>query len=205
MPSAEAVQETVDISAISQLILKERESRDLGRWNDLRDCFHDDAEIHVSWFRGGPDGFVEGSIDMARRQVMARHRLSPIRVLLARDRAVATMSAIIEIPSTIDGIEMNLLSYTRFVYRAERRDGAWRLRGFTAIYVRDELTPAIPGHSIVIDPGALQPFRRTYRMLSYVLSRSGYQVDSGLAGEDRPDLVQALLDEVYGWAGLRAA
>lgn len=205
MPSADAVRETVDISTISQLILKERESRDLGRWNDLRDCYHGDADIHVSWFRGDPDGFVAGSIDMARRQVLAKHRLSPIRVVLAGDRAIATMNAIIEIPSTIDGVEMNLLSYVRFVYRAERRDGVWRLYSFTAIYVRDELTPAIPGHSVTIDPGVLQPFRRTYRMLSYVLSRGGYEVDGGLAGEDRPDLVQALMHEVFGWAGLQAA
>jgi hypothetical protein len=113
------------------------------------------------------------------------------------------MSAIIEIPATIDGVEMNLLSYIRFVYRAERRDGRWRLYSFTAIYMRDELTPAIAGHSITVDPRDLQPFRRSYRMLSYVLSRSGYKVDGALAGDDRPDLVQALMGEVYGWAGFQ--
>jgi hypothetical protein len=36
------------------------------------------------------------------------------------------------------------LSYTRFVYRAERRDGTWRIVSFDAVYLRDELTPAIP-------------------------------------------------------------
>jgi hypothetical protein len=103
------------------LILKERESRDLGRWEDMRGCFHADSRIRISWFRGNGADFVKGSIDMARRNVLAKHPLSPIRVALAGDRAVATMSAIIEIPVELKAAAMNLLSYTRFVYRAERR------------------------------------------------------------------------------------
>ena len=128
----------------------------------------------MSWFRGNGADFVQGSIDMARRNVLAKHRLSPIHVVLSGHRAVATMSAIIEIPARLQDIEMNLLSYTRFVYRAERREDQWRVFSFDAIYVRDELLPAIPGHSISIDPRELQAFRPTYRLLSYVLSQQGY-------------------------------
>ena len=200
----QSIRDAADISAITQLILKERESRDLGRWDEMRDCFHPDSQIRVTWFRGNGADFVKGSIDMARRNVLAKHRLSPIRVVLSGDRAVATMSAIIDIPTTLDGIEMNLLSYTRFVYRAERRADQWRILSFDAIYLRDELTPAVPGHSISIDPRELQSFRPSYRLLSYVLSRQGgYKVDSDLAGVDRPELTKALMHEVYGWAGLK--
>jgi len=45
------------------------------------------------------------------------------------------------------------------------------------VYLRDELTPATPGHSIVIDPDELKPFRPSYRLLSYVLSQQDYTVD----------------------------
>lgn len=201
MDLPQSVRDAVDISAITQLILKERESRDLGRWDDMRACFHPDSQIRVSWFRGNGADFVKGSIDMARRNVLARHRLSPIRVFLSRNRAVATMSAIIEIPAQPQGIEMNLLSYTRFVYRAERREDQWRVFSFDAIYMRDELTPAIPGHSISIDPRELQAFRPTYRLLSYILSKQGYAIDTELAGNDRPESVRALMQEVFTWAG----
>ena len=51
--------------------------------------------------------------------------------------------------------------------------------------------PAIPGHSISIDPRELQAFRPTYRLLSYVLSQQGYTVDAEMAGEDRPETVRA--------------
>ena len=99
---------------------------------------------------------------------------------------------------------MNLLSYTRFIYRAERREDQWRIFSFDAIYLRDELTPAIPGHSISIDPSELQSFRPPYRLLSYILSNEGYTVDAELAGADRPESIQALMREVFTWAGVKA-
>jgi hypothetical protein len=58
-----------------------------------------------------------------RRNVLAKHRLSPLHAVFSGDRAVCTMPAIIEIPVELKATAMNLLSYTRFVYRAERRAG----------------------------------------------------------------------------------
>ena len=63
-----------------------------------------------------------------------------------------------------------------------------------------------PGPHVTIDPQALHGYRRSYRLLSYVLSKQGgYKVDTELAGDDRPDLVQTLMREVRDWAGLKAA
>ena len=36
------VRDAADVSAVSQLVLRERTSRDLGLWEQMRDCFHDD-------------------------------------------------------------------------------------------------------------------------------------------------------------------
>jgi hypothetical protein len=91
-----------------------------------------------------------------------------------------------QLPLTLKGVELNLATYSRFLYRTERRNGRWGIMGFDAIYIRDELTPAIPGQSITIDKNDLKDFRPTYRMLSYYLASRGYAVDSNLAGEDRP-------------------
>lgn len=74
--------------------------------------------------------------------------------------------------------------------------------GFDAIYMRDQLTPAIPGQSISINPEELEGFRSTYRMLSYYLKSQNYEMDSNLAGEDRPDLVEAMNRELCDWAGI---
>ncbi len=68
-------------------------------------------------------------------------------------------------------------------YRVERREERWRLSGFEGVYVRDELVPCVPGQTISIAPGELAQFRASYRLLSYVLSRNGYQVNSDVPGE----------------------
>jgi hypothetical protein len=108
--------EAADISEITQLILRERESRDLGRWKEMRECFHDDALIRISWITGNADEFVQGSIDMARRGVLAKHRLGPVLVRVGKDRAVATLGGAIDIPVKVDGIDAQLSSYARFLY-----------------------------------------------------------------------------------------
>jgi SnoaL-like domain len=194
--------ESADVSAITQLILRERESRDLGRWERMKDCFWPDSLVRVSWFRGNGADFVTGSIDMARRGVPAKHRLGPVHVTLSGNRAVASLSGIIDLPVKIKGVEATLSTHSRFLYRAEKREGRWRIIGFDAIYMRDELTPMIPGQVITIDPSEVESFRPSYRLLLYYLKTQGYEVDSGLAGEDRPDLVEALNRELYGWAGV---
>jgi SnoaL-like domain len=191
-----------DITTITQLILRERESRDLQRWETMRGCFWPDSVVRVSWFRGNGPDFVTGSMDMAKRGIPAKHRLGPILVRLAGDRAVASLSGIIDLPVKLKGVEATLSTHARFLYRAERRQGEWRIFGFDAVYMRDELTPAISGQQIVIDPSEVVDFRPSYRMLSYYLKSQKFTIDSELAGEDRPDLVNALYRELFGWARL---
>ncbi len=202
MDLPKAVLDAADVSAVTQLILRERESRDLGRWERMRDCFWPESEVRVSWYRGDGAGFVDGSIDMAKRGVLAKHRVTPILVNLNGNRAVAAMPSIIDLPVKLHGVELILSAHARFLYRAEKRADVWRLMGFDAIYMRDELTPAIPGRSITIDPEAVKGFRPTYRLLAYYMTSQGYQVDPDLAGEDRPDSVAAMNAEIYGWAGI---
>lgn len=196
------VLDSADITELTQLIVRERTSRDLGRWDTMRACFWPDSLVRITWFRGTGADFVAGSIDMARRKVLAKHRLMPILVTLAGNRAIATLVASIDLPVTLQNVDMNLATLARLLYRVERRDGRWGIVGFDAIYMRDELTPAIPGQGISINPNEVKSYRASYRMLSYYLSKQGYDIDSNLAGEDRPDLVEALNREVFGWAGL---
>lgn len=199
----DSIQESADITAITQLILRERASRDMADWDTMRDCFHPDSKVKLSWFDGSGPQFVDGSIDMARRGMFAKHRLAPVLVSLAGDRAVASLTAIIDIPRVIDGVELILSAHGRFIYRAERRDDEWRIFSFDCIYMRDELTPAIPGQPIGIDPAEIQDFRPSYRNLAWCLMKTGYEVDQDLPGDDRPETVETLMQEVNDWAGLK--
>ena len=93
-------------------------------------------------------------------------------------------------------------SHVRLLLRAERRAAVWRLSGFDSVHLRDEIAAAIPGQIVTIDPEAVRAFRPSYPLLSYYLASRGFPVPDDLPGIDRPDLVDALVREVYGWAGL---
>lgn len=198
----QAVLEATDISAVSQLVLRVFVSRDLGLWEQMRDCFHDDSMVRISWIKASGPEFVRRSKEMAERNVQASHRLGPIFVTLAGDRAIAQLAAIIDIPFTLKAIEVTMSSHGRLLFRVERREGVWRLFGFDAVYLRDEISPVFPGQAVAVDPDAVRTFRPSYRLLSYCLTSGGFPVPNDLAGVDRPDLVDALVREIYGWAGL---
>ncbi len=200
--SAASVLEAAHVSTITQLVLAERECRDMGRWERMKACYHPDGQVRISWFQGNAHEFVDASHEMAQRGVPAKHRLGPVAVRLAGQRAVATLVAMIDIPATLKGVAVQLTSHARVFYRAEQRDGVWKLSSFEVFYMRDELHPQIPGESVPVTAAEVAGFRASYRMLSLVLASGGYTVRDDLAGEDRPESVEALCREIYGWAGL---
>ena len=192
------------VSAITQRVLAERECRDLGRWDRMKDCYHADAMVRISWFQGNGHDFVDASREMARRGVLAKHRLGPVSVRVNGERAVASMAVIIDIPARVRGVDLMLSSHARVFYRAQLRDGEWRLSSFEVFYMRDELVAQVPGEAVPVVAADVAGFRRAYRFLSFVLAQGGFAVRDDLAGEDRPETVESLCREIYGWAGLEA-
>jgi hypothetical protein len=177
-----AVLEAADVSAVSQLILRERLSRDLGLWEQMRDCFHDDSVVRISWINASGPEFVRRSKEMAERGVQVSHRLGPIFVTLAGDRAIAQLAAIVDIPFTLTGTAVMISSHTRLLLRAERRASIWRLFGFDAVYLRDEIAPVILGQTVTIDSEAVKAFRPTYRLLPIVSHSADFRCPMTLLG-----------------------
>ena len=198
IPSATqaAIDEAAHVSAITQLVLAERECRDMGRWERMKSCYHADGIVRISWFQGNAHEFVDASREMARRQVLAKHRLGPVAVRIAGHRAVATMVIAIDIPAVLKGVEVLLSNKARVFYRAELRAGAWKLSSFEVFYMRDEMAPRVPGQVIPVTAADLASYRQSYRCLAFVLASQGYAVRDDLAGEDRPDSVEALCREI---------
>ena len=198
----EALAQAAHVNAITQLVLAERECRDMGRWERMKACYHPDAVVRISWFQGNAHDFVDASRDMAGRGVLAKHRLGPVSVRVSGVRAVASLGVTIDIPSQARGVELMLSSHARVFYRAELRRGEWRLSSFEVFYQRDELAARIPGEAVPVSAADVAGYRPAYRFLSFVLAQGGFAVRDDLAGEDRPESVATLCDEIYGWAGL---
>lgn len=169
----------------------------------MADCFFDDSCVEISWFQGTGKAFAEASRGMYHERGMhVKHRLGPVLVTLNGERAVATVSGIIDIPQVIDGVAITLSSHTLFLYKVEKRQGAWGLMSFEAIYRRDEIVPVIPGQTITVPEDELRRYRPSYRYLAWINERNGYVVNNDLAGEDRPETVAAILQATFDWAGL---
>jgi hypothetical protein len=189
-----------DVDALTQLVLRERQGRDRGWWTQMRECFAHDATIRLSWFEGTADEFIAGSQAMAARGDQASHRLSPPVVHVMGDRAVVELPMIVEFRTVIDGVEADLASMGRLLYRAASRDDRWRIVRMDAIYQRDTLAPSIPGTPLHVSAEDLAGFRPAYRLLAYHLSRRGYTIGSDLYGDDRRDEVEELYRATFAWA-----
>ena len=196
-----------DIVQVQQLVCREREGRDRQWWDEMRQAYDPEAFINISWYQGKPEGFIEGSKLMYERGAVAAHRLRPITVRVKGDRALATLSAAIECRILLNGVEADLDSQAKLIYKAVRRTSGeggaaaanWKLFSLDAIYQRDTLTPAIPGEQLSLDMKKLKGYRSSYRCLSYVLEKHGNPVDQNQVGEDRAEDVKRVYDEAFSW------
>lgn len=182
---------------VTQLVLRERQSRDRGWYDEMADCFTYDSIVQMSWFTGSGADFVRQTRAMAGRGDDAVHRLSPPAVRIHGDRALAELPLIIEWRVDIDGVEADLASACRSQYRAERcADGLWRSARITSIYEKDTLDPVLPDTHLAVDAAGYRP---SYRFLAWYLNRKGYTVGDHQLGDDQPDAVAEQYRAEHTW------
>lgn len=190
---------TTTVADLVQVIAHEREGRDRGWWDQMAGCYHSESRVRSMWFTGTGQQFAAASRDMAVRGDHARHRLSVPSVHRHGERAVVTMPMAIELRIDMHGVEADLVSYARGVYRMERRDGWYGICELSTIYERDTLTPVVPGETIPIDRLKWAALPASYRMLAYYFGIRGYDVDPDMPGDDRPESATALLAAAFDW------
>jgi len=195
---------TSDVEELQQLVLHERQGRDRGRWDQMAAAFAPGARVRISWLDGTAEQFVAGSRLMAASGTTAAHRMGAVIVDLVGQRALIEAPAVIELRTLLGGVEVDLSSRVRLVYRAERKrsgwpDGAWLLESLDCIYESDSVSPVVPGEIPDVDAAALARLRPAYRWLAYVLDSAKHFVDQGMPGEDEPEAVAALYDAARVW------
>ncbi len=196
-----------DIDEITQLVLHERQGRDRGWWEQMAACFHPDSSVSLSWFDGTGADFVTRSRAMSEAGLRPLHRVAAPVVHVAGSRGFVELPAAIEVRFPIGGVEADLISYSRLIYRVERRELSWKISSLTAIYERDTLAPAIPGTTLDVDSAQFTRFRPSYRCLAYHISLRGAPVRDDLLGDDQPERTNALYDKILDWlhSGVMAA
>jgi hypothetical protein len=176
-------------------------ARDQGWWGQLAECYQPDARISTSWFSGLASEYIERAKSMITDIPSLHHVGQPV-IRANGDRAVADVPMTAEFRGELRGAEVDVIACIRFLHRAERRGGPWRLAVTDAIFERDSMIPAVPGTAPVLEAGALDKFRPSYRMLSLWLTEHGYEVRGDRLGLDRPTEVTGLYESAYRWAGL---
>src|SRR5712692_6590044 len=106
--------------------------RDLGEWDQLRNLFHSDATIDITWFQGNASDFVNGSMKMGASNFQAKHVMTSPVVTFNGDKAIAETNAIIVGANAVLGLGCE--GHARFYDRVEKRDGVWKIADRRALY-----------------------------------------------------------------------
>jgi SnoaL-like domain len=146
--------------------------RDLGEWDQLRNIFHPDATIEITWFAGKASDFVDGSMKMGASDFKDKHVVTSPVVTFNGDKAIAETNAILAGDNAVLGVGCE--EHARFYDRVEKRDGVWKIADRKAIY--DISTFTFPTGFVELDKRAVQKYPREYAPLAYILEKSGFPV-----------------------------
>ena len=188
-----------DVTEVSRLVLRERQSRVRGLSAELLACFHEDATVETSWMRGSARAFAAGGAERTAGSGTIVNRVGAPAVQVCGQRGFAELYSATTRWIPVNGVEAVLTSFMRLLYRAEQRQGAWKISAMSAVNEGDTLEPAVPGTDLGVDPAAVAGLRHSYRFLAYTRSLDGTAVSQDLLGVDRSDEVNAVYASVAEW------
>ncbi|AEF45558.1 nuclear transport factor 2 family protein [Enterobacter ludwigii] len=146
--------------------------RDLGEWDQLRNLFHPDGTIEITWFEGLASDFVNGSMRMGASDLRTKHLIASPAITFndAGDKAILETNAII----IAENVKLNIgcECHNRFYDLAEKRNGVWKLFHRQSVY--DIGTFTFPFGPVEVDQAIVTKYPREYAALAYLLEQSGF-------------------------------
>ena len=144
--------------------------RDLVDWDKLRDLFHPDGTIAVTWFEGLASEFVNRSMEMGRSDLRSKHFIASPLVNFSGARAIVETNAMI----VCDNAKLNLgaTAHNRFYDQVEKRKGVWKIVSRQSIYDFGHFN--FYDGVVAIDNKVLEIYPREYASLAYLLEKSGF-------------------------------
>lgn len=146
--------------------------RDLGQWEQLRNLFHPDGVIEITWFEGLFSDFIDGSMRMGSSDFKTKHLIGAPVITFKGNKAIVETNAVI----IGENVKLNLgcSVHNRFYDLAEKRDGVWKLLKRQSVY--DMGTFNFPLGLVEIDRALSEKYPREYAALAYLLEKSGFPV-----------------------------
>jgi SnoaL-like domain len=191
-----------DLSGLS--ILEDRQSiadlmtgwihRDLAEWDQLRELFHPDGTIEISWFEGLASDFVDGSMRMGESDLRTKHFIGAPVVAFNGHKATVETNAVV----VGENVRLNLgcSTHARFYDQVEKRNGVWKILKRQGVY--DFSYFNFPQGVVEIDRELVKKYPREYASLAYLLEKSGFPVQRVFATK-RSDLEKTMKANGHAW------
>jgi hypothetical protein len=170
--------------------------RDLAQWDALRELFHPDGVIEITWFEGLFSDFVDASARMGASDFRTKHVIAAPVVAFdeSHTRAVAETNAIIVGENV--SLHLGCNGHNRFIDRIEKREGLWKIVDRKSVY--DMGTFTFPMGIVDIDPTVVAKYPREYAALAYLLEKSGFPVNRVFATKGS-DLEKEIKESATAW------
>lgn len=146
--------------------------RDLSQWDAMRNLFHPDGTIEVTWFEGLAGDFIDASARMGASSLQTKHVIASPVITFNGTKAIVETNAMI-IGENID-LHLGCCVHNRFYDQVEKREGVWRIVRRQTVYDMGSFT--FPLGLVEIDMSVCQKYPREYAALAYVLEKSGFPV-----------------------------
>ena len=193
------LQDQDDVSQVTQVVLRERQGRDRGWWDQMMTTYWPDSRVDLSWYHGDGPGFVLGSKAVYERGARPVHRMFNPAVDIDGNRAHVEVHAMTF--STLEYEDQTLYhnAFMRLNYRLEKRNAEWRIAGFAVVYESSQMGPSQPGTPNPIPVEELDRYRPTYAALSWNLAQRGIILAQDELGDDRPGELRDFYAAVKRW------
>jgi hypothetical protein len=168
--------------------------RDLAEWDQLRELFHPDGTIEISWFEGLASDFVDGSMRMGESDLHTKHVISAPLVTFHGNKAIVETNAVVVGENVRLGLGCS--THARFYDQVEKRSGAWKIVKRQGIYDFGYFN--FPQGLVEIDRELVKTYPREYAPLAYLLEKSGFPVKRVFATKGR-DLEKTMKANGQAW------
>jgi len=137
--------------------------RDLAEWDKLRELFHPDGTVEISWFEGLAADFVDGSMRMGKSDLRTKHVVSAPVVTFNGNKAIVETNAVVIAENV--RLDLGCSTHARFYDQVEKRQGIYDFSYFN-----------FPQGEVEIDRELVKKYPREYASLAYLLEKSGFPV-----------------------------
>ena len=200
--------QVLEKARVAALCEYDRYLRDYGHGEMEEGLWYDDGAAFTGWFRGNIRDFFNGKpggekkLEPQERNLWrGAHKVNNTVVWLNGNKAVAEVMCTLIFRNKVDGDWFDGQTYGRMHYRAEKRNGEWKLLHFTGIYEWDRVDPVFLDSEVVIPREALLQFRDSNFGMAYRQFRLDGAVTNleSWPGPDRPETIQSLYEESSAW------